>query len=436
MHRCHALALLLVVTWALPSRAAVLPVERGTDWSIAGLPAAPPTPLQEIDAAAHGATGDGTTPDDAALQAAIDALGSKPGVVHLGPGSYRLTSGLRLKSGAVLRGASAATTRLRCDLPSSGGTCLAAYGTTTGAWRAVTAGLERGSTALTVDDATGLAAGDWIEMRQANGTWDTEPADWAKNVVGQIERLVSVDGGTLVLEHPLRIAFDPALSPQIVEVVPVLDAGVEDLGIERTADPSPTAAGNNLAFGYAARCWVRGIESARSIGAHVGVYTSSQLEITGSYFHDAFTYDGTSTRGYGVTLNSHTGACLVQDNVFRHLRHAMMVKTGANGNVFASTTRASPTAARRTATSPATSACTGTGPTSTCSRATSSRTSSPTRPGDLPALGTPSCATASSCTACSSRPRAPRPTRTTWATTCWPARPTPSWPSCTACPTP
>jgi hypothetical protein len=35
-----------------------------------------------------------------------------------------------------------------------------------------------------------------------------------------------------------------------------------------------------------------------------------------------------------VILNAHTGECLVTNNIFRYLRHAMMAKTGANGNVF------------------------------------------------------------------------------------------------------
>jgi hypothetical protein len=46
-------------------------------------------------------------------------------------------------------------------------------------------------------------------------------------------------------------------------------------------------------------------------------------------------YDGAGTKGYGITLNSHSGLCLISNNIFKHLRHAMMTKAGANGNVFA-----------------------------------------------------------------------------------------------------
>ena len=38
--------------------------------------------------------------------------------------------------------------------------------------------------------------------------------------------------------------------------------------------------------------------------------------------------------GYGVALSKHTSECLITNNIFRYLRHAMMIKTGSNGNIF------------------------------------------------------------------------------------------------------
>jgi hypothetical protein len=56
-------------------------------------------------------------------------------------------------------------------------------------------------------------------------------------------------------------------------------------------------------------------------------------EFRDSYFHHAFDYGG-GGHGYGVSLGFHTTDCLVENNIFRHLRHAMMVQVGACGNVF------------------------------------------------------------------------------------------------------
>ncbi len=108
--------------------------------------------------------------------------------------------------------------------------------------------------------------------------------------------------------------------------------GIECLKIRR-AD-SAAESGSNISFSYASNCRVQGVESYKSIGSHIGIYTSTNITISGCYIHDGYLFDGTSTRGYGVTLNNHTGACLIRDNIFKRLRHAMMVKTGANGNVF------------------------------------------------------------------------------------------------------
>ena len=84
----------------------------------------------------------------------------------------------------------------------------------------------------------------------------------------------------------------------------------------------------------AANCIISGVESDTSVGAHVSINTSLNILVDGCYFHDAFTYDGVGMRGYGVALSHHTSECLITNNIFKHLRHAMMIKTGSNGNVF------------------------------------------------------------------------------------------------------
>jgi hypothetical protein len=70
------------------------------------------------------------------------------------------------------------------------------------------------------------------------------------------------------------------------------------------------------------------------MGAHVMIEYSKNIEVSGCYIHHSFGYDGSGTRGYGVCLRQHASDCLVENNFFRFLRHAMMVKEGANGNVF------------------------------------------------------------------------------------------------------
>jgi hypothetical protein len=90
---------------------------------------------------------------------------------------------------------------------------------------------------------------------------------------------------------------------------------------------------SSINFEYAAHCWVRGVESTNCFGANVGLSYCTQMEITGCYFHHAYEVDGGGS-GYGVILQFKSGECRVENNIFRLLRHAMLLQAGANGNVF------------------------------------------------------------------------------------------------------
>ncbi len=91
--------------------------------------------------------------------------------------------------------------------------------------------------------------------------------------------------------------------------------------------------GETIHFKYAANCWVRRVDSRHTVAAHVSIESSAAIEVTDATFKYAHDY-GDGGRGYGVSLGRHTSDCLVQNNVFVSLRHAMVVSQGANGNVF------------------------------------------------------------------------------------------------------
>jgi pectate lyase len=60
---------------------------------------------------------------------------------------------------------------------------------------------------------------------------------------------------------------------------------------------------------------------------------SANIEIQGCYFHEAQNY-GEGGHGYGVSIGVHSSSCLVENNIFKTLRHAMILSSGANGNVL------------------------------------------------------------------------------------------------------
>jgi hypothetical protein len=117
------------------------------------------------------------------------------------------------------------------------------------------------------------------------------------------------------------------------KINPVKNIGFENFKIQRTN--TTKGYGINFKFTFAINCWVKGVESYNCTGYHISCSHSSHIEINGCYIHHATNYDSHEGTGYGVSLGTSTTNCLIENNIFRKLRHAMIVGMGANCNVFA-----------------------------------------------------------------------------------------------------
>ncbi|KAL4431405.1 hypothetical protein ABPG75_006661 [Micractinium tetrahymenae] len=181
-----------------PVSSLFLPAGRGLDWSFAGykdgdaaLPAPTPTPEYNV-LSQFGAVGDGVNDDTAALQDAIEAANSSPGVVFLPAGTYLITAPLVITgSNVTLRGAGEGQTTIliRNSLAdlfsttwvadaagtlksawSSGGAFIQFSGTPEGSSRTDTllAGVAepatRGSTRISVSDSSKVQVGQWVRI--------------------------------------------------------------------------------------------------------------------------------------------------------------------------------------------------------------------------------------------------------------------------------
>ncbi len=329
----HTATCLLFMAYAIASHGQVIPDSIRTDWSGAGASGFNVDTSNVADVTAFGAAGNGITNDLPAVVAAMTSLNGN-GVVYFPAGNYLMNGPVYMGDSMMLKGASAAASRLVFDLGGMTSNCINIVKGQTAPYYPLAGGLEKDSRKLVSDSAYLFSAGDHIELRQLNGSWDTNPAAWAQYSVGHMARVDSVAGDSVYIDTPLRMNLNVALQPEIRQITPRFASGLECLSISRT---DSTAPGVNYAVycQYAVHCRIRGIESVSSIGAHVWAETSSHLEITGSYFHHAYNYDGASTHGYGVVMAAHTGDSRIENNIFRFLRHAMMVKQGASGNVFA-----------------------------------------------------------------------------------------------------
>ena len=327
-------SILVFLFFLLPVRGQVIPADRRVDWLEVVRDNPYKNPDKEVSIMDFGGVADGKTDNSEALQKAMAFFAKGAGTVIFPAGTYLFRHTLSLPDSIQIRGAGSDATVLKFDLEGQPESCIRIAGKAADTFVTVSGGLARGSRMLISDSAFLFSAGDWIELVEDNGSWNTVPVDWAKTSVGQMIRVKKISGDTLAFEFPLRITFQKSLHPRIRLVTPVKNVSVSCLKLVRTDRPG-TGGGYNLFFDYAVHSRVTGVESDTSSGSHVYISRSAGIRITGCYFHHAFAYDGVSTHGYGVTLAHHSGECLVENNIFAHLRHALMVKTGANGNVIA-----------------------------------------------------------------------------------------------------
>ncbi|MCC6817869.1 MAG: right-handed parallel beta-helix repeat-containing protein [Bacteroidia bacterium] len=155
--------------------------------------------------------------------------------------------------------------------------------------------------------------------------------DWAYGSAGQLLRVKSINGNIVtVLDSPFSGDL-LSRNAYLKAIIPVEHAAIECLHIERL--DSSFGQSSNIYINYGLNCTISGIESSYSNFSHISINQSSQCRIERNYFHHSFGYGG-GGRGYGVVLQMGAYKNLVQNNQFFHLRHSILLQSGANNNVI------------------------------------------------------------------------------------------------------
>ena len=299
----------------------------------------------------YGLKGDGTTDDAPGIQRAItDKINNHPNqfvVLFFPVGNYVLNSSIQIPPAAsklVFIGQGSDHTKF---IITHGNIAFNISSSTTSGFNVVPSGnygqYLRGSSSFQVP-FTGINANDFLEIQVSDGIWhghyySTNHYPIQDNYVGQIVKVIGAtpSGGStnLTLEEPLRLNYGMNqgydLHPLVQKITTVNHIGFENITVYNASSGGESC--YNFIFSYATDCWMWGVQSERPFKAHVYISKSSGIEIRGCYFYNAQAF-GDGGQGYGITINTHSTDCLVEDNVFHHLRHAMMVQGGANGNVF------------------------------------------------------------------------------------------------------
>ena len=185
------------------------------------------------------------------------------------------------------------------------------------------------SSSVKVNNSSLFMVGDWVRIIQNDSALINN--SWALNTVGQIVEITQIINNELVFDSDLRRNYNLNQTPYVKKILIKENTGLECFKIQREDNSSSQV--SNIKFSRAANCWISGIESDKCNFAHVDVEYSTNLTISKSYFHDAQNY-GSGGKAYGVMLHFTTNECLVEDNIFNHLRHSMILQAGANGNIF------------------------------------------------------------------------------------------------------
>ncbi|MFP4165331.1 MAG: hypothetical protein ACLFVE_15265 [Chitinispirillaceae bacterium] len=218
---------------------------------------------------------------------------------------------------------------------------------------------QAGDTEVTLSNASQASPGDFICIKSDNDPQlmfpegDREEAWYRKYIehgyedefaesYGQISRVTAVNGNTVSVSPALGIDFKSELNPRasIFELKRRNEnIGIQDLYIEHRIDSTRYTPGGtndifNIAFRFASDCFVKNVESYKTARGHVMIEYAHNVLVSGSRFSYSRNY-GVGGAGYGVCIQNRSSRVTVENNEFRHLRHSVVLKEGANHCVIA-----------------------------------------------------------------------------------------------------
>ena len=325
----NTLLLLITICIHFSISSQTLPSDRSVNWSLAGLDASFSEPANEIDFKNLGAHTDGKLPNDSLLNAVLESIGTSGAKIIFPIGTYLFHNAITLKNDVFILGESADSTIFIFDLETEDHN-IKITGSESGISSKLTSDVLRGSAEITLESASEFNQGDIIRIIDN----DTEKitSSWAKKSTGQIIKIISVQGNVVTLGNPIHRDYSVSNDAMIIKLNVVSNCAIENIQI--TNKSQITASYANIFMNYAHNIRMKCIKSIDCNFAHVDIRNSFKVDIEGSYFTKAFDY-GDGGRAYGVMIQQNSSHCLVMNNIFKKLRHAMIFQSGANGNVFA-----------------------------------------------------------------------------------------------------
>ena len=353
--------LLLLLLFCFEALGTIIPSDRRIIWQgNIGVPGGVPVRtviFANVRNPPYNATGNGTTDDTAAIQAALNACPAGQ-VVYIPTGTYKVTSALVLKNSYTVRGDGPGLTVINgfcvgnevIALGRPGSGALNSYnifnyppqGSFAGSPVSVTGGTSKDSTSITVTSTNNFTVGGLFNIDELNDTnglgvipvgsagfqnTDGRTSDglW---VLGQVMYITAITNTTVYFDPPLVWWFTNANSA-LATPFPCVNknAGVENL----TVYNNNTGCDMMFSMTATAYCWLKNVETAWADGDHIYVDSCARCEVRDSYLHDGYLH-GPGTHDTTLKIQGHASGTLVENNIFRRL-HISMFFNASSGNV-------------------------------------------------------------------------------------------------------
>lgn len=329
-----------------------------TDWGNTGYDGAIPYDGNIIDMtqSPYNCVGNGTHNNYNALLTVLSDVTNMPGfnIIYFPAGNYLIEGheSFTLPSNTVIRGECPSNTTLTVKPTEVGPNNLRNHIFKLYRWNSGTVGYEpvkggyhKRSNSITLDNISGFSIGDLIEIRQDNdtnkmssnlvpssldqATFSNAYNNWGANAVGELFKVIGLHHNTLILDRGFHYTYDPKLNPRIKKLSYIENVGIENIKIHRPVQKD----NHNIEIQGCYNCWIRNIESSYTQKSHINLARSYHVEIRDNYFHHSYDYGG-GGHGYGIAINHRSSNCLIENNIFYTLRHAMVLSYSPNGNTF------------------------------------------------------------------------------------------------------
>jgi hypothetical protein len=286
--------------------------------------------------------GNGITDSTNAIQTAINNCPSDQ-VVYLPAGTYKVTGTITLNKAITLRGAGMDSTIIANTTDLSNVINIGA-GYTSSSLIGISSGYTKGSSQLTLNDASSISVGNFILINELNNpsipvtsTGYGGTCTWCDQFGGtrtraQVAKVTGKNNNIIDISPPMFFASSSGRTPSIMKLNTFTQfAGIENLTV-KNVNGTTAATNNNIMIMGAANCWVKNVKvdtcGKRCIDMRTYFY---RIEIRDNYITKCIDHANSDTC-YGTEV-AEGSSSLIENNIYDDTSMGPMLMWGASGNV-------------------------------------------------------------------------------------------------------